>query len=142
MASVTVQAGWCMGHRLPNHQGKCFNLHGHQYTAEVTAAGPINDTVGHPEQGMVCDFSSIKSNLRSVVNQWDHRMLLSTTDPIASAMHNLPGVVIVPWIPTAENIARAIFLLLPGLGVTSVKVWETPTSFAEYTLDDAPDGVR
>lgn len=131
-----------MGHRLPNHRGKCFNLHGHQYTAEVTAAGRIDDIVGAPSQGMVTDFTNVKERLRSIIDQWDHKLLLANTDPIASAMHNLPGVVIVSWIPTAENIARALFLLLPGLGVTSVKVWETPTSFAEYTLDDATGGVR
>lgn len=140
MASVTVQAGWCMGHRLPNHQGKCFNLHGHQYTAEVTVKGRIDDVVGAPSQGMVTDFTNVKTKLREITEQWDHKLLLAATDPISNAMSAMPGVVIVSWIPTAENIARAIFLLLPlqdaGTTVASVKVWETPTSFAEYTAED------
>ena len=50
--------------------------------------------------------------------------------------------VIVPFTPTAENVAKYIFDSLStkiidnygnGLHLSSVKVWETPTSYAVYS---------
>ena len=51
-------------------------------------------------------------------------------------------VQIVPFIPTAENLARHWYLLIKnkllekGIRISHVKVWETPTSTAIYTKDD------
>jgi 6-pyruvoyltetrahydropterin/6-carboxytetrahydropterin synthase len=134
MDSVTVIVGWCMGHRLPNHTGKCFNLHGHQYTVEVTVRGKIDDRVGSSSEGMVVDFTDVKNQVRSIVADLDHRFLVSAADPFLGVGQNpdLPGVILVPWIPTAENIATRMFLdRIPE--ATRVKLWETPTSFAEVT---------
>ena len=46
--------------------------------------------------------------------------------------------------PTVERIAKLIFdaALDAGLPVVRVRVWETPSSFAEYARSDAAAGAR
>lgn len=129
MPSVTVSVGWCMGHRLPNHQGGCRHLHGHEYRAEVTISGEINTMPMDSAEGMVVDFTDVKTRLRTEVAKLDHRFLLHQHDTLAGAMVNLPGVVLVDFVPTAENIALVLLKALPE--ASRVRLWETPTSFAE-----------
>lgn len=131
MPSVTVTVGWDMGHRLPHHQGACHNCHGHHYTAEVTVEGEINTVPMDSSEGMVVDFTEVKNALRTEVAKLDHKFLLHQYDELAGTMVNLPGVVLVTFVPTAENIALALLKALPA--ASKVKLWETPTSFAEVT---------
>ena len=37
--TITVTATFAAAHRLPDHEGKCFRLHGHTYGLEVTVEG-------------------------------------------------------------------------------------------------------
>ena len=131
MAEVTVTATFDMGHRLPHHQGACHSLHGHTYKAEVTIAGDINTEPMSPSEGMVVDFTSVKTALRAEIAKLDHKFLLHQYDKLAGKMVDLPGVVLVDFVPTAENIAQALLRALPS--VSKVKLWETPTSFAEVS---------
>ena len=127
---ITVRAEWCMGHRLPNHEGYCRRLHGHQYTVEATVEGAIKQTKGAPDEGMVLDFGEVKTRLKALVGTLDHQFLLSENDPFVNVMKALPGVIVVDFVPTAENIALMILKNLPT-DVMCVRVWETPTSYAE-----------
>ncbi|MEN6605868.1 MAG: 6-carboxytetrahydropterin synthase [Bryobacteraceae bacterium] len=129
MPSVTVRVEWEMGHRLPNHNGRCYNLHGHHYIADVTVEGPIKTVPGQPDEGIVVDFSEIKALLRGQVALLDHKFLLSALDPLLPQLMILPGVVAVPYIPTAENIALTLLWVTPQ--VKRVRLYETPTSYAE-----------
>ena len=40
MHEATRRIEWDMGHRVPEHGGKCRTPHGHRYVAEVTVRGP------------------------------------------------------------------------------------------------------
>ena len=131
VTSVTISAGWDMGHRLPHHQGACRHLHGHRYTVEVTVEGEINTIPMDSSEGMVQDFSSLKQELATQIAKLDHKFLLHQYDELAGKMADLPGVVLVDFVPTAENIALALLKSLPT--ASRVKLWETPTSFAEVT---------
>jgi hypothetical protein len=46
-------------------------------------------------------------------------------------------VIVVPWTPTAENLAQSIgreaSMILDPMQVEHVTVWETPTSYATWT---------
>lgn len=128
--SVTVEAQWCMGHRLPNHRDLCYNLHGHQYRAEVTVIGNISSQRGSPSEGMVVDFTDVKTRLKELVGDLDHRTLIYVGDPFADALRQMPGITLVEYIPTAENIAWTLLSALRPQNVSSVRVWETPTSYA------------
>lgn len=130
-ASVTVRAEWDMGHRLPHHNGACHNLHGHHYIAEVTVRGEINHEPNASSEGMVVDFTDIKTQLKGLAATLDHKFLLHAQDALVSMMQSAPGVVLVDYVPTAENIALWLLEALPTS--SRVKVWETPTSCAEVT---------
>ncbi len=56
-------------HRLPNHLGKCRELHGHSYRLVVTVDRPVD-----PASGLAIDFSDLKAVvLAEVVDHLDHR---------------------------------------------------------------------
>jgi len=144
---ITIRVEWDMGHRLPNHGGLCRNLHGHRYAAEVTLSGGIKDTPNAPDEGMVVDFGPVKTLCRKLLTKRDHQFLLCEGDPLVGVMATLPGVVVVPWIPTAENIALDMLLRLReqvalaetrlvaaqqrDIVVSRLRLYETPTSWAE-----------
>jgi 6-pyruvoyltetrahydropterin/6-carboxytetrahydropterin synthase len=88
-------------------------------------------------RNMVCDFSDIKRVVKGWIDQQiDHRMLLRHDDPLVVLLQQLgEPVYLLDSNPTVERIARLIFeyASAQGLPVVRVKVWETPTSFAEYS---------
>lgn len=93
----------CAGHRVHGHEGKCRHLHGHNYRITFTCESNDLDSVGR-----VIDFSEIKARLCMwLEDEWDHKMLIWEKDPLAEVLPNIdPTVVIVPFNPTAENIAQ------------------------------------
>jgi 6-pyruvoyltetrahydropterin/6-carboxytetrahydropterin synthase len=114
----------CAGHRVVGHEGKCRNLHGHNYRFHFTIEALVLDDVGR-----VLDFSVIKSKLCTwLEDNWDHKMLLWKNDPLADGLKAIDdGVIIVPFNPTAENIAIHFLevvapLRLLGTGAKLVKL--------------------
>ncbi|MBB5411157.1 6-pyruvoyl-tetrahydropterin synthase [Paraburkholderia sp. HC6.4b] len=60
------------GHRVYGNEGKCQNLHGHNYRIHFACEAASLDDLGR-----IIDFGSIKTLLCDwVENHWDHRMLL------------------------------------------------------------------
>jgi 6-pyruvoyltetrahydropterin/6-carboxytetrahydropterin synthase len=56
-------------HRLPQHPGKCRELHGHSYRLVVSVERPVD-----PVSGLGIDFSDLKAVVRrEVVDRLDHR---------------------------------------------------------------------
>lgn len=131
MYKVTKEIEFCYGHRLLNHDGKCRFLHGHNARVEVEMAAERLDG-----QGMVADFHDIKKALQGWIDQAiDHKMLLHESDPAAKLLESSQEPIVrLKTNPTAEAIAKLIFDQAKTLGfpVTSVRLWETPTSFATY----------
>lgn len=136
-----------MGHRLPNHDGACKNCHGHHYVAELTISGPVSSAPGTPDEGMVLDFGPARRELRRQAELMDHCFLLAESDPLVGAMRDLPGVRLVSFVPTAENIAAALLrrcrewldAAYPQRLVSAyrLRLWETPTAFVE-TIEEMP----
>lgn len=130
-----------MGHRLMRHLGRCQFPHGHTYAAAVTVEGPLNDG-GGSSHGMVVDFRDLDSLVKAIIEKWDHAFMLEQDDPFVDALarfrENVNGgtkVVVVPWTPTAENIARCLFDTVRATGrhCVKVRVDEGPRSWAEVT---------
>jgi 6-pyruvoyltetrahydropterin/6-carboxytetrahydropterin synthase len=75
-----------------------------------------------------------------VVKGWvdeniDHRMVLWRRDPLATVLIDMgEPVYLLDENPTAENLARHIFLRVSerGLRLSEVRLWETPSSCATY----------
>ena len=135
---------FCAGHRLLNHEGKCANLHGHNYLVEFHVTGNEID-----ELGRVVDFSVLNKLFKSWIDEhWDHGFLLWVQDSNAiDALKQVKPTKIypLPYNPTAENMARylldeiapTLIQTIKGydLRVTKVVVWETENAFAEVTVD-------
>jgi 6-pyruvoyltetrahydropterin/6-carboxytetrahydropterin synthase len=137
MHTILKRIAFCYGHRLLDYEGKCAHPHGHNGLLEIELAAESLDG-----KGMVCDFNEVREKLKDYIDrELDHRMVLREDDPLVGA---LEGVGEWPHRmkenPTAENIARMIFreARARGLPVTAVRLWETPTSAAEYR--EAVDG--
>lgn len=128
---VIKRIDFCYGHRLLDYSGKCRWLHGHNGLAEVALASERLDALG-----MVADFGEIKARLKGWIDEHlDHRMILARRDPVAGVLAGLgEPLYLLDANPTAENIAREIFLQARRLGlpVAEVRLWETPTSQAAY----------
>ena len=96
-------------HRLEvDYPTKCARLHGHNYEIEVFCKAP-----GLDANGMVVDFKTIKER---VTDKLDHRDLNE----------------VLPFNPTAENLARWICEQIPHCYKVIVK--ETSDNTAIYEL--------
>jgi 6-pyruvoyltetrahydropterin/6-carboxytetrahydropterin synthase len=147
--TVEKEVQFDAGHRVPQHKSKCRNPHGHRYRVIVGVVGDLHETGS--STGMVMDFGDIKGVLeRCVHDKFDHGFIVygedqamlsglihgqnheRATDPEAGDWR----IVLVDFVPTAEELARHIYydLLTELNGLAYVKVWETPTSLAIYPV--------
>ena len=105
-------------HQLPNNEiyGKCRFLHGHTYKLEITVEGHIN------EFGWVIDFKELKRIVNeNIIEPLDHHFLNDFVN-----------------VSTAENLCLWIWNRLfdkfpEGVNLVSIKLFETPTSYAEFS---------
>ena len=100
-------------HRLPEHPGKCRDLHGHSYRLVVTVERPVD-----PHSGMAIDFSDLKRVVRrEVVDKLDHKDLNEIIEN-----------------PTAEETVRWIWerLTEPLPGLTELELHETTSCSVVY----------
>lgn len=132
MYKVSKAIEFCYGHRLLNYDGKCRHLHGHNARAEIELNSEELD-----DRGMVFDFSDIKKAVKSWIDEnLDHLMILNEKDEIIPMLEKAgERYLAVPANPTAEFISKLIYDHVKSLGfpVVSVRVWETPDSYAEYS---------
>jgi len=126
------------GHRVHGHEGKCQHLHGHNYRIHFHCTADALDRIGR-----VIDFSVIKERLAMwCEDRWDHKFLVCEQDPLAGSLKALDGtVVILPFNPTAENLAQYLVevvgpMQLTGTGVVlqSVTIEETAKCHATFCL--------
>lgn len=136
MIKVTKEFTFDAAHRLMNHPGRCKNLHGHTYKVQVTLGAQEACIACN---GMVADFGQIKEIVGCVLDHFDHALILDIGDPLLKALEGLDlKTVTMDGPPTAEAMSaffgKEIARILPpgDVSLTSVRVWETPTSFAEY----------
>lgn len=142
MYTINKEIQFDAGHRVPLHESKCKNPHGHRYRVVAYIVGELI-TEG-PESGMVRDFSIVKQLLTERVHDvYDHGFIVHKDDEdMRSALDHGNAdwkVIEVPFIPTAECLAKSIYDDLKANGLPTllrIEVWETPTSCAAYMGDD------
>ena len=134
MFEVRVTADFAAAHFLRDYNGKCENLHGHNYKVYAHVKGEVLN-----EGGMLMDFSKLKAALRAVCKQLDHS--------------NLNDLAVFDQNPSAERIAMYIYngiiselknegedlSFAPGKKdpfLFAVDVFETETSRARYRVDE------
>ncbi len=131
-------------HALKDYDGPCRNIHGHSYELSVTVTGsPLTD-ISSPKKGMVMDFSDLKTLIKNeIIAMFDHSLILSSDYPreeLERMKTPFPNLKIVDYQPTTENmlleIAEIIRKTLPrGITLYSLKLRETPNSYAEWFAD-------
>jgi 6-pyruvoyltetrahydropterin/6-carboxytetrahydropterin synthase len=132
---------FCAGHRIVGHGGKCINIHGHNYVAEIHArANELNDL------GMVVDFSVLKERVGGWIDDnLDHTFIASPDEreEVLQCLSNTnkKRAFKLPYNPTAENIAKYILeevcpKLMEDTGVVVYKIvlWETENCHATAEL--------
>lgn len=138
------QVKFCAGHRLLNHEGKCANLHGHNYLVEFHVTGTEVDSLGR-----VVDFSVLNRLFKGWIDDnWDHGFVLwdQDTNAIEGIRQVQPNrLYLLPYNPTAENMARYLLNEISPKLIDSIKgydlvmkkvvLWETENAFAEVTTD-------
>lgn len=146
MLTITRKLEFDAGHRIPDHNSQCRNLHGHRYTLLITLTGEVKRSVGASDNGMVLDFSDVKALAkRCLVDLWDHAFLVYHDDTAVRAfLDTLPNhkTVVMDQVPTVENLAQSAFEILRSaysdrygarLSLTGVTLYETPNCWAEVT---------
>lgn len=137
MYQLKAKASFDSAHFLKGYQGKCSNLHGHQWVIEAIVEQETLQTEGTC-RGMVIDFGELKHVLRQLTDTYDHALiyeegsLKETT--IISLQEEQFRLLSVPFRPTAECFAKHFFILLreKNFPVKRVIVYETPDNCAAY----------
>ena len=142
---ISKEFNFDMAHALLGYDGLCKNIHGHSYTLVVTVKGtPIGDA-SSPKTGMLIDFKDLKNIIKTrIVDRYDHALVLNSDTPAAlleAMMQNYEKIILTDYQPTTENMiadmAEAIRdLLPPNLILFSLRLRETPTSYAEWYAGD------
>lgn len=134
------------GHRVPNHKSKCKHMHGHRYRWEAEVEGDVVTEQGVSEEGMLIDFSDVSKILNEKIHDVvDHAFIVYENDEEALAAMAIMGdghrTVTVPFIPTAENLAKWAFEQVSpyietaygnSLRLAAFHVRETPKSWATW----------
>lgn len=125
MFEVRTEADFSAAHFLSRYEGKCENLHGHNYRVRMIVRGEV---LG--EGGMLVDFAALKKVLAEIISPLDHT--------------NLNDIPEFEQDPSAERIAFYIFnkadALFPKFGVEpkllhAIEVFESPKNMARYVRD-------
>jgi 6-pyruvoyltetrahydropterin/6-carboxytetrahydropterin synthase len=137
------------GHMLSKHPDKCRFPHGHTRKVEFVLEADSLDA-----NDMVCDFKLIKEAVGDYLESLDHALCVNSADPACAELRARYGerIVVFPdQDPTTEVLAREIhrvaaerlaalagasghkYPLRAGVKLASVRVWETATSWAEFS---------
>jgi 6-pyruvoyltetrahydropterin/6-carboxytetrahydropterin synthase len=137
------------GHMLSKHPDKCRFPHGHSRRVEFVLEAETLD-----QNDMVCDFKIVKEAMANFLDQYDHAICVNTDDPKYADLKAAYGDRVVGFTktdPTTEMIAKTVYEgfqerlaeyatrqnprypLRDSLKIVSVRVWETSSSWAEYS---------
>ena len=117
MYRLRIESEFDAAHKMEGYKGKCAQLHGHTYKAEVFVLAKETDSIG-----ISLDLRLLKEELVKITGRFDHSFL--------NDMKELGN-------PSVENISKYIFQnmkdnLPNGVVLEKVRVWETPKSWCEY----------
>lgn len=123
MYELNVEISFAAAHQLRGYQGKCENMHGHNWRVQVSVVADMLNEID-----IAIDFHDLKRMAREVVAPLDHAYL---NDIFPFTEKN----------PSSENIAKWIYdsmrkkLSSDIIRMASVTVWESDTASATYYED-------
>jgi 6-pyruvoyltetrahydropterin/6-carboxytetrahydropterin synthase len=142
---VTKKFSFDMAHALFGYDGPCKNIHGHTYHLSVTLIGKPSPDLTDVKLGMVVDFGDLKDIVKEhILQTFDHALVLNEEAPYSKSeviSNEFEKVILVPYQPTCENllidfVSRIQSLFSDNKKLISVRLEETPTSYAEWNLHD------
>ncbi len=131
------------------YSGRCkYSIHGHSYIVEIFIKSRVLD-----RGGMVVDFGLLKNEVKDFIDSFDHAIALwNKDDPtyIEDMKKHSDRWIVMPVTPSAECFALLFFAWIGGIMghynyrneedvdmvLSSVRVHETATGWAEATADD------
>jgi len=126
-------------HALENYPGKCRHIHGHTYRLYVTVTGDIRNEKGHPYDGIIIDFTELKKWVNdAVIQKFDHALLLREGSALAAmSFPEWDSIYLTGYQPSCENMLLDILHKLKAsipdhIEIKKIKLYETPTSYAEW----------
>ena len=143
---ITKKFRFEAAHALYGYDGKCKNIHGHNYNLFVTVIGvPVSDN-SNVKCGMVMDFGDLKKIVNSeVIEKFDHSVIFNKNSPHKELADELiksgHKVILADYQPTIEEMifdfAKRISSNLPAeIKLHSLKLEETETSYSESFAAD------
>ena len=132
-------------HALWNYDGKCKNIHGHTFRLEVTVIGKPLDKPNHPKDGMVMDYGDLKKIVKEhIIDKYDHFFIYNNNSPHKDIDYSKGGFEAtrpLDFQPTSELMVLEFVKILKKnlpdyVDLYSVRLWETPTSYAEWIASD------
>ncbi|WP_339060327.1 6-carboxytetrahydropterin synthase QueD [Tepidibacillus marianensis] len=124
-------------HFLANYEGKCGNIHGHRWKVEIEVQSEALVSGGQLD-GMVIDFGFLKRDLKSIVDYYDHSLIIQQGTMREETLRCLKedgfSIKEVNFRSTAENFAAFFYRTMKekGYNVKRATVYETPTNCAIY----------
>ncbi len=105
----------------------------------ITVTGEPSLVPGDPKSGMIMDFNDLKQIVtRHVLEPLDHSLMLRKDAPLSKELaQHYDNVILFDFQPTCEQLVLYIAAILepvitPPNRLHSVRLYETPTSFAEW----------
>jgi 6-pyruvoyltetrahydropterin/6-carboxytetrahydropterin synthase len=134
---IAKEFNWEMGHRLPEHFGKCKNIHGHSYKMLVEIEGDVL------ESGMVMDYYRLRDTIDPLIEKMDHAFMVYKEDNyVIEFLEKMNSKkVVVDFQSTVENITRYFLAeiyklnLPPNIHKIKVRVCESPDDYAEEEIE-------
>lgn len=136
MITVTKRFEFCYGHYLPEYDGACKNMHGHNSVVEVEVGTGIMLQSESPYSGMIMDFGIIKDVCKPIIDSLDHCLINEHPGFVhfCEKILGAPPFNINKTVPTAELIClylvSEIKKQIPT--ISRLRVTETPDSWAEW----------
>jgi len=131
MYQIQIEGDFSSAHQLREYQGKCENLHGHNWLVKISLTGTKLD-----KAGMLVDFGIARTYLKEILSILDHTFL-----------NNTPPFDVIN--PSAENICFYLFQEMKAklnphyshVNVSRVDVWESFKSCASYWENEGDQNV-
>ena len=95
-------------HFLAGYEGKCRNIHGHEWRVVIEICRPDLDEEGQTRD-MMFDFGQLKKDVKREVDAMDHALIIEKGSLMPATMAALQAenfrIIEIPYRPTAERLA-------------------------------------
>jgi len=141
---ITKEFDFEAAHALDGYDGKCQDIHGHNYHLSLTFLGePINNK-SLSNNGMVVDFGDVKEFLNKIIKPlFDHRLILRNDSRFLGLEQQNQRIRYVDYQPTTENMLLEIvgivsnsFEKKTNAVLYSAFLRETSSSYVEWHKED------